>query len=189
MNSCCVHARTVGLLALAAVGAVAVGMAAGRWSAAGAGAVADAPLPVLSIDATGSATGDEFSMATGPVSDEAEGVFVLDHATGLLQCNVLYPRTGQFGATFQANVKETLPAGGKNSKYLMVTGGAQFASGSNRAAANCVVYVLDQTSGAYACSGIPFNTSMVNSRAPQMGMLRPLAVGQARVGLAADVRR
>lgn len=186
MKSCCVPARTVSLLALAAIGAVSVGLAAGRWSAS---AATGAPHPVLTIDATGSAIGDEFSMATGPVSDEAEGVFVLDHATGLLQCSVLYPRTGQFGANFQANVKEALPAGGKNSKYLMVTGGAQFSSGSNRAAANCVVYVLDQTSGAYACYGIPFNTSMVNSRAPQMGMLRPLAVGQARTGIAAGVQR
>lgn len=183
MKICCVNLSTFGLLALAAVAATGIGFAAGQWYSSG------TDLPALSIDATGSAIGEEFSMATGPVSDDAEGVFVLDHATGLLQCNVLYPRTGQFGAAFQANVKEALAGGGKNTKYLMVTGGAQFPGGSNRAAANCVVYVLDQSNGAYACYGIPFNPSMVNARAPQMGMLRPLAVGQARQALDRDALR
>lgn len=183
MKICCVNPSTLGLLALAAVGAAAVGFAAGHWSSR------DLDRGVLSIDATASAIGEEFSMATGPVSEDAEGVFVLDHATGLLQCNVLYPRTNQFGAAFQTNVKEALAGGGKNAKYLMVTGGAQFSGGSNRAAANCVVYVLDQSSGAYACYGIPFNPSMVNARAPQIGMLRPLAIGQARQALDREALR
>lgn len=177
MKICCAKSLKVGFLTVLTVaGAAGAGFFAGRIGvdeAAGNG-------PLLSIDASGSAIGEEFSMATGPVSDDAEGVFVLDHATGLLQCNVLYPRTGQFGAAFHTNVKESLPGGGKNSKYLMVTGAVKSSGGSNRSGGNCAVYVLDQSSGAYACYGVPFNSSMVNARAPQIGMLLPLAVGQAR---------
>lgn len=179
MKICCAKWLNVGLLTIVTVaGAAGAGFFAGRLS--GHGVNGNNTLPLHSIDATGSATGEEFSMATGPISEDAEGVFVLDHATGLLQCNVLYPRTGQFGAAFHTNIKESLPGGGKNSKYLMVTGAAKFSGGSNRSAGNCAVYVLDQSSGAYACYGVPFNSSMVNARAPQIGMLLPLAVGQAR---------
>lgn len=185
MKTCCVKSSWLSLLiGMAIVGATSVGFFVGRYATEASSEYTLNP-GMLTIDATGSAIGDEFSMATGPISPDAEGVFVLDHASGLLQCNVLYPRTGQFGAAFQANVKESLPSGGKNSKYLMVTGAAQFPRGS----ANCVLYVLDQSSGAYACYGIPFNESMVNARAPQIGVLQPLAVGQARVALDRDALR
>jgi hypothetical protein len=146
-------------------------------------------MPAISIDATASAIGEDFSMATGQVSADAEGVFVLDHNSGLLQCNVLYPRTGQFGAAFVANVKDALGGGGKNSKYLMVTGAAQFGGNASRGAANCVVYVLDQSSGAYACLGIPFSESLVNGRTPQMGPMTIISIGQAKVALDRDAMR
>ena len=186
MKTCCVKSSWLSVLVgFAVVGATATGFVAGRIVPDSGGPDA-ANLPVFTIDATASAIGDEFSMATGPVSPEAEGIFVLDHASGLLQCNVLYPRTGQFGAAFQTNVKEALAgAGGKNSKYLMVTGAAQFQRGNG----NCAVYVLDQSSGAYACFGIPFNEAAVNARAPQMGVMPVLAVGQARVALDRDALR
>jgi hypothetical protein len=171
-------------VALGTIGCAAlIGFFAGRM-------VTGTPMVMpIGIDATASAVGDEFSMATGPVSQDAEGIFVLDHASGLLQCNVLYPRTGQFGAAFQANVKDALPGGGKNSKYLMVTGAAQFPGNASRGAANCVLYVLDQSSGGYVCYGIPFNESAVNARTPQMGAMIMLAVGQARVALDRDALR
>ena len=52
-------------------------------------------------------------MATGEVSDDAEGLFVLDHNSGLLQCSVVYPRSGQFMARFQVNVAEALGSRGQ----------------------------------------------------------------------------
>ena len=108
----------------------------------------------------------------------------------LLQCNVLYPRAGQFGAAFQCNVKEALGGGGKNGEYLMVVGAANFPGSSSRGgSANCVVYVLDQSNGAYACYGIPFNKSLTNTAAPQMGAMIPLSRGQARVALDRDALR
>lgn len=184
MKMCCVKPTMLMVVAFVSlIGAGTAGYLVGRDSKA-----PDSPFP-MTIDATASAIGDEFSMATGQVSQDAEGIFVLDHASGLLQCNVLYPRTGQFGAAFQANVKDVLAGGGKNSKYLMVSGAAQFPGGASRGSANCVLYVLDQSSGAYACFGIPFNESAVNARAPQMGAMVLLAVGQARVALDRDALR
>ncbi len=41
---------------------------------------------------------EKFSIATGPVADDSEGFFMLDHNSGLLQCQVIYPRLGQVGA-------------------------------------------------------------------------------------------
>lgn len=166
------------------------GYAVGRSSSQpSASSVASAASLFGGIDASGSAVGEDFSLATGLVSPEAEGIFVLDNASGLLQCNVLYPRAGAFGAAFQCNVKEALGPGGKNSKYLMVTGTAEFPGASNRPAANCVVYVLDQSTGAYACYGIPFAKAMVNNGTPQMGVMVPLAVGQARQALDREALR
>lgn len=184
MKTCCVKPTALTIvLVLSVIGAASSGFLIGRFSQK-----TTNPFP-LTIDATASAIGDEFSMATGQVSQDAEGVFVLDHASGLVQCNVLYPRTGQFGAAFQANVKDALGGGGKNSKFLMVTGSAQFPGGASRGSANCVLYVLDQSTGGYACFGIPFNESAVNARTPQMGIMVLLAVGQARVALDRDALR
>jgi hypothetical protein len=190
MKTCCGKPTTLALVAflslagLGLAGAGLVGFVIGGFANRGI-----QPQYPLTIDATATATGDEFSMATGPVSQDAEGIFVLDHASGLLQCNVLYPRTAQFGAAFTTNVKDALAGGGKNSKFLMVTGAATFPSNSAGGAGNCVVYVLDQSSGAYACYGIPFREAAVNARQPQMGAMILMAVGQARIALDRDALR
>lgn len=159
----------------------------GRWSQSP--TTADNAFPMLPIDASAT-SGEEFSMATGPVGTDADGIFVLDHGSGLLQCNVIYPRFRQFGGAFSCNVKEALGGGGKNSKYLMVVGAANFPGASNVGGlGNCIVYVLDQSTGAYAGFAVPFNRSMVNNGASQMGALIPIARGQARVALDRDALR
>lgn len=131
------------------------------------------------INATGAVTSEKFSMATGNVSDEAEGLFVLDHNSGLLQCTVIYPRSGQFMARFSINVAETLGTGAKGGKYLMVTGRTNFPRASNRPAAATVVYVMDSTTGNYACYGIPFDHTAVPRNQPQQGLLVLIGAGSA----------
>ncbi|TWU23305.1 hypothetical protein Pla52o_28410 [Novipirellula galeiformis] len=131
------------------------------------------------IDATAAVTSEKFSMATGPVSEDAEGLFVLDHNSGLLQCSVIYPRAGRFMASFTANVAEALASGGKGGSYMLVTGTADFPRASNRPAAPSVVYVLDTATGNYACYGIPFNRQLVNNNQPQMGPMVLIATGTA----------
>ena len=131
------------------------------------------------INATGAVTSEKFSMATGNVSDEAEGLFVLDHNSGLLQCSVIYPRSGQFLGRFSTNVAETLGTGAKGGKYIMVTGRANFPRASNRPAAGTVVYVMDSTTGNYACYGIPFDQTAVPRNQPQQGLMVLIGAGSA----------
>ena len=131
------------------------------------------------INAAAAVTSEKFSMATGPVSAEAEGLFMLDHNSGLLQCSVIYPRTGRFMGNFAINVSEALPSGGKGGQYMIATGLANFPSSSSRPAASSVVYVLEVTSGNYACYGIPFNNTMMNSRQPQQMPMVLISTGTA----------
>ncbi|GAA5507303.1 hypothetical protein [Novipirellula caenicola] len=131
------------------------------------------------IDATSSVYSEKFSMATGPVSEDAEGLFVLDHNSGLLQCTVIYPRVGRFMASFTINVADALSSGGKGGSYMMVTGMADFPRASNRPAAPSVVYVLDTATGNYACYGIPFNRQLVNANQPQVAPMVLIATGSA----------
>ena len=51
------------------------------------------PLPLAASSADSS---DTLAVASGPISDDSEGVFFLDFNTGDLQCLVYYPRTGRF---------------------------------------------------------------------------------------------
>ncbi len=141
------------------------------------------------IDATTAVSSEKFSMATGPMSEEAEGLFVLDHNSGLLQCTVIYPRAGQFMASFTTNVSEALATGGKGGTYMMVTGTADFPRASNRPAAPSVIYVLNTSTGGYACYGIPFNRQLVNANQPQTGALVLIATGMANPVIDRDALR
>ncbi|QDT10025.1 hypothetical protein [Stieleria marina] len=132
-----------------------------------------------SIDASAALSSDKFSMATGSVGESGEGLFVLDHNSGLLQCAVMYPRLAQFMALYTVNVSEALATGGKGGKYIMATGALDFPTTSARPAAPLVVYVLDTSTGNYACYGVPFNRAAVNSGKPQQGMMILLGTGTA----------
>lgn len=191
-SSCCPGFKKIALVALVAC-LPASGYLAGRWSAVDTPAAANAlrwQLPAAGIDATASATSEEFSVATGAVGKSAEGFFVLDHESGLLQCSVLYPRAGRFGATFATNVKEVLPGGGKGGGYLMVTGLAEFPGGSNQPlGAGAVVYVLDTSTGGFACYGVPFNRVAESGGQPQQNSLVLVGSGQARQSIDRDSLR
>ncbi len=131
------------------------------------------------IHATASATSDKFSIATGSVSDDSEGFFVLDHNSGLLQCSVIYPRLGRFMAQFTGNVAVDLGTGGKGGQYIMVTGSADFPRSSNRPAGSSILYVLDTSTGNYACYGVPFDRVKQNANRQQQGTIVLLYKGTA----------
>jgi len=141
------------------------------------------PFPFPStIDAVASATSEKYSIATGIVSDEAEGFFVLDHNSGILQCSVFYPRVGQFMATFTGNAGELVGAGGKGGEYIMVTGQADMTRGGRSAAlAPTLVYVLHTGSGNYGVFAVPFDRQAVAAGRPQQGVLLPMGTGTASV--------
>ncbi|TWT82398.1 hypothetical protein CA13_38610 [Planctomycetes bacterium CA13] len=175
---CCRWSRSSGIVLSTVLAIIAVASIATAAYFAGRSATpSNAYFPT--IDATTAVFSEKFSMATGPVSDDAEGLFVLDHNSGLLQCTVIYPRVGRFMASFTAQVGEALQGGGKGGSYMMVTGLADFPRSSNTPAAPSVVYVLDTSTGNYACYGIPFNKVFVSSNRAQQGGLVLLATGSA----------
>lgn len=140
---------------------------------------ATAPLPPML--AAAAAASDNLAVATGQVSDDAEGIFFLDFITGDLQCLVYYPRQGAFGARYFANVQPHLGGGGKNAKYLMVTGQAvtRASSGGARPGAS-LVYVTDVTSGLFAAYAIPWDQSLEASGREQSGPMIYVGGGPIR---------
>lgn len=135
-------------------------------------------LPLVNASAAAN-LGEKYSIATGLVDDEAEGFFVLDHNSGLLQCSVIYPRTARFMAHFSVNIGDALGTSGKGGNYLLVTGSAQFPRASNRPAAPTIVYVLDTTSGNYACYGIPYDRGATSTGRPQQNDMVLINTGSA----------
>ena len=134
-------------------------------------------LPVL--EAGSSVTSEKYSLATGAISDDADGVFVLDHNSGLLQCTVIYPRLGRFMAQFTINVAEALGTGGKGGNYMMVSGRADFPRSSSQPAAGTVIYVMDTATGNYACFGVPFDRVAKNANRQQAGAMVLITTGTA----------
>jgi hypothetical protein len=131
------------------------------------------------LQAAAGDSSDKFAIATGRVSDTAEGVFMLDGLTGDLQCIVPYTRTGAFGGLFTTNVFADLKIQGtKTPRFVMVTGEANFSG--NARPGNCIVYVVDASTGNYAAYGIPWNRQMETTGRAQQGKLQGLTSGQAR---------
>ncbi len=127
------------------------------------------------------ASGTNMAVATGAVSDEAEGVFFLDYLTGDLQCLVYYPRSNAFGARYYTNIQQNLPAPGKNAQYLMVTGSAiSSRTVSNIKPANCLVYITDVNTGTFAAYTVPWSKTAESSSQAQLGALVYVGGGPIR---------
>lgn len=121
--------------------------------------------------------GENMTMATARMDDETEGLFVLDHLTGDLQCFVINPRTGHFGARFLANVRSQISGQGKAPKYLMVTGATTFSAGRGGGTrpADCVVYIGDANSGKVVCLGVPWSDGLfTNAAGPIEAQMIPI---------------
>jgi hypothetical protein len=137
-------------------------------------------IPKLQAYATHGA--DTFAMATGPVDEESEGLYILDYLTGDLHCWVMNPRTGKFGGAFKHNVWVDLGTPKtKNTKYVMVTGAAGFVRGGSTARpASSVLYVADTVTGVVAAYNLPWDRSASASGRSQSGGFLKLDMGQAR---------
>jgi hypothetical protein len=134
------------------------------------------------LQAAATDANENFAIATGAISTDSEGFYILDFATGELNCFGLYARSGQFGAHFTTNVTQHLPRqNAKGQRYLMVTGATDLPGVTSGAPqpSGCV-YVLDASTGAFVAYGVPFNRALMNSLTPQQGFLQPLAQGIVR---------
>lgn len=137
-------------------------------------------IPKLKAYATHGA--ETFAMATGQIDEESEGLYILDFLTGELNCWVMNPRTGKFGGVFKCSVWADLGTPKtKNTKYVMVTGGAAFARGGGTARpAASVLYVADAVTGVVVAYNIPWDRAAFASGRSQSGGFVKLDMGQAR---------
>ena len=136
-------------------------------------AAAQSKFSELKLQAMGAMGSDTMAVTTGPVDEEAEGVFFLDFLTGDLQCFVMNPRVGKFTGWFKTNIVKDLPVEkGKKPAYVMVTGAwSPTRGGGNARPAQCVVYVCDTNSGVFAAYTFPWvkgNSSTLQTQASPM---------------------
>jgi hypothetical protein len=177
----CVTMACVTIVSLATAGYFAGVSSASRGDKHSVASKFPFPLPET-IDAVGAVSSEKFSIATGVVSEESEGFFVLDHNSGVVQCNVFYPRVGKFMASFTGNAGELVGAGGKGGSYLMVTGQADMSRGARPGVlAPTLLYVLDTSSGNYGVFSIPFDRQALAQGRPQQGLMIPMGTGTAAV--------
>lgn len=166
-------------LVFAACFSCCVALTAGFWLGSSRNESVSQALPeMLASSATSS---DSMAIATGPISQDAEGIFFLDFNTGDLQCLVYYPRLGGFGARYFGNVSPQLGGGGKNAEYLMVTGQAvvQSSTGSTRPGAS-LVYITNVTTGMFAAYAVPWDRNAESSGRTQTGPLIYVGGGPIR---------
>ena len=137
------------------------------------------------LNAEAAARGESMSLATGVVSENVEGLFVLDHTTGGLSCLVLSPRNGGDGISlFSANVNEQLGGVKAGKSDFLLTTGRINANVGGRAGANrpagCVCYVADGSTGQVAAYTFQFNRTMLDNGQGQNGILTPVWQGATR---------
>lgn len=139
-------------------------------------------LPVTELQASSSDSGDSFAIATGPVDENGEGVFMLDFLTGDLQCVVMNHRAQRFNALFRTNVAADLGIErSKKPQYLMVTGQMNFVRGTALGRpAQSVVYVIDANTGNFASYGFTWRRDAAATARPQGGAMVLLDKGTAR---------
>ncbi len=152
----------------------ALGLLAGwQWSTGPASAdSAQSFLQELRLKATASHGASSFSMATGSIDNEVEGIYALDFLTGDLTCWVM-PTGNAAGGIFKVNVLGDLPPEkGKAPAYVMVTGLITInnVTGNTRPA-NTIVYVADSNTGVVAGYSVPWNRAMAKNGTSQEGTM------------------
>ena len=139
------------------------------------------------LKADSSAGGDSMSFATGVVSRDIEGLFVLDHLTGNLQCWLLNPNTGSIGGIFRTNVNPDFgsqKAG--DSDYVMVAGRIDITGrgrANNMRPGASIVYVGDGNTGKVFGYGFQFDPqAIIRGDGVQQGTLEVVTRGLMRGG-------
>ena len=164
---------------------LAIGLAIGGALAAGAvigmrsQSDQSAALGELRLKASATSGSETFTIATGQIDGEVEGLFCLDHLTGDLSCFVISPRGRGFAGLFKTNIVKDLPPE-KNKKpiYVMATGGINVRGNPN--APNCVVYVADSNTGVWAAYSFAWVKGASSAGITQAQPMVLLTGGKAR---------
>ena len=128
-------------------------------------------LPESVLKASGAARTSTFAVATGAIDNDVEGLFMLDHVTGQLNCYVMNWRNGKFTSRFSTNVVQDLGlqvAADKAPEYLLIAGEVAFPRGGAGARpGQSIAYVVDSHTGQFAAYGIAWRRE-----APATGRLQ-----------------
>ena len=165
-------------------GLVAIGLVAGVGAFAGA-QLADGQnenLSPIELHAATASNNDSVSMATGSITSEVEGLWLLDHESGQLQCWVLSPRSGAFAGSYTTNVANDLDFSKGKPEFLMTTGNFFYTGGkiANQSPARSVCYVANTTSGVVAGYSLGINQQMINRSQAQGGTLTKICTGKIK---------
>lgn len=168
-----------GLLAIGAMSGV--GAYVGNHWAENNDAVAAKP---IDLNAGAAINNDSLSMATGLITSEVEGLWMLDHESGNLQCWVMNPRTGAVAGVYGVNVANDLELSKGKPDFLMAAGNFFFTGGNvgNRAPANSICYVANTTSGIVAGYSVAINRQTINRGISETGRLTRVCIGKVKEG-------
>ena len=157
-----------------------------RWVfpilALGLGLVLGGFLPHSPIHAVATDRCDTFLVATGPVSNEVEAVFMFDCLTGDLWGLVPTKGGNGFSSQWRYNVMNDFQLDpGSNPKFLMVTGIADFrgtasSGGVQNYLGTSLVYITELTTGKIAAYSVPWSQSQWNARNPTQATFRPVGM-------------
>ena len=105
--------------------------------------------------ATATDHADDFSIATGHMTVELEGVYVLDFKAGKLLGTVMNRQSGKFQQFYERNLAEDFALNLRQKpKFIMVTGAMQ--SARAQVPLNHVLYVAELNSGRMGAFYMPF---------------------------------
>jgi hypothetical protein len=123
---------------------------------------------------------DAFIIATGPLDQEVEGLYLLDCLTGNLMVTVPTRVGNGFAGGFRYNILadfQVNPA--QKPRFLMVTGGINLALGTGAGTqafpANALVYIAEITTGRAVVYGTFWDRNAWRAGRPVNMVLRPLA--------------
>ena len=137
-------------------------------------------LSAIELHAATASSNDSLSMATGLITQEVEGLWLLDHESGQLQCWVMSPKTGNVAGIFSSNIAND-PDGSKGTPELVMTTGTFFFTGGtarNQQPANSICYVANTTSGVVAGYSVSVNRALMNRGQTQGGTLTRVCTGK-----------
>jgi len=135
------------------------------------------------LKAATAARSNSLSMSTGLIDGNVEGLYVLDHLSGNLQCWLINSRTGAIGGIYKANVAAALASDkGGEPDYLMVTGNFNWTGGNiqNLQVGQSIVYVADANTGKVVGYSLNYNRTLIQRGEVQGGNLIPVCNGLAR---------
>ena len=163
-----------------------MGMLLGAVIFAAGGMFLNRPAPIalpgslmpVSFHPDATSMGKSISVATGWVTDSVEGIFVLDHLTGNLQCWVMNSRSGEIGGVFRGNVTAALGLQAKaDPDYVIATGRFDFSNfrEGNFKYAKCICYVGESSSGKILAYSFTYDPTTGARGLPQLGDLNLIA--------------